>query len=68
MAWNKDDLDRLDAALLDDTLEVQFADGRRVKKHSKADMIALRNMVAEVVNAAGSSSRIRSTVGRIYRR
>lgn len=53
MAYTKEDLDRLDAALLDDTLEVQFADGRRVKKHSKADMIALRNMVADVVNTAG---------------
>jgi len=68
MAWTKDDLDRLDAALLDETLEVQFADGRRVKKHSKADMIALRNMIADVVGAASVGTRIRSTVGRIYRR
>lgn len=68
MAWNKDDLDRLDAALLDDTLEVQFADGRRVKKHSKADMIALRKMVSDIVGAAGASGRPRTTVGRIYRR
>lgn len=68
MAWTKEDLDRLDAALLDDTIEVQFADGRRVKKQSKADMIALRKMIADAVGSASSSTRVRSTVGRIYRR
>lgn len=66
MAWTRDDLDRLDAALLDDTLEVQFADGRRVKKHSKADMLALRKEVAGAVTTS-APTRLRTTIGRIVR-
>jgi hypothetical protein len=66
MAWTKDDLDRLDAALLDDTLEVRFVDGRQVKKHSKTEMMSLRNKIADSVNAAGSG-RVRTTIGRVVR-
>ena len=70
MAFQQTDLDKLDAAILDETLEVQFADGRKVRKHSKADMMALRAQVKAELSAAASqvAPQRRVTVGRVRRR
>ncbi|MBW6523447.1 hypothetical protein KZ810_08040 [Sphingomonas sp. RHCKR47] len=69
MAFQQSDLDKLDAAILDDTLEVQFADGRKVRKHSKADMLALRVEVKADLASAASQTRPlrRTTIGRFRR-
>ena len=70
MPFQQSDLDQVDKALLDETLEVQFADGRRVRKHSKADMLALRAEVKADLAATASQTmpRRRTTIGRVRRR
>ena len=59
MAWTRDDLAKLDQLLLDDVQEVQFADGRRMRKQPKADMLALRREVKSEIAAAESQVRPR---------
>ncbi len=43
MAWQQSDLDVLEAAIASNILEVSFADGRKVRYQSAADMLAVRN-------------------------
>jgi len=70
MAYTQADLDTLSAALVGGIQEVQYADGRKVRYQSLADMLALRNaMKAEVTaSAAQTNPPLRATVGRIFRR
>ena len=70
MAYQQSDLDQLDAAILDPTKKVVFADGRSTEKF---DLDQLRRLRADVKNelaaaAARSTPPIRTTVGRIFRR
>lgn len=69
MAWTQSDLDKLGTAIADGVLEVQFADGRRIRRQSLADMRALRtDMKNEIAAAAAMASPpLRSTRGRIVR-
>lgn len=56
MALTHADLDRIDAAIATAELEVQFADGRRVRYRSVADMQAARTHVAGILASASSAS------------
>ncbi|MBD8531482.1 MULTISPECIES: phage head-tail joining protein [unclassified Massilia] len=52
MALSQTDLDALDSAIASGTLSVEF-DGRKITYQTTAALIAARNHVATVVNAAG---------------
>lgn len=52
MALSQTDLDALDSAIASGALMVEF-DGRKVTYQNTAQLIAARNHVATVVNAAG---------------
>jgi phage baseplate assembly protein gpV len=70
MAWTQTDLDRIDAALASETKRVQFADGRLVEYHTKAEMLQVRNLIrAEIAAAASQVNPIaRATRARMIRR
>lgn len=51
MALSQSDLDALDSAIASGTLSVEF-DGRKITYQTTAALIAARNHVATVVNAA----------------
>ncbi|WCT73938.1 hypothetical protein PQ455_01510 [Sphingomonas naphthae] len=57
MAYNQADLDALSSAITGGIQEVTYADGRKIRYQSLADMRALRNdMKAEVAAAASQIS------------
>lgn len=70
MAYTQADLDALNASIAKGIKSVTFADGRKTEYQTLADMLSLRKEmkleVAAVANAA--SPRLRTTVGRIWRR
>lgn len=68
MAYTQSDLDALSAAITSGIQEVQYADGRRVRYQSLADMRALRTDMKQEVAAARAGQGLRVTVGRIVRR
>ncbi|UAK24193.1 phage head-tail joining protein [Sphingomonas nostoxanthinifaciens] len=70
MAYNQGDLDALSTAMLNGIQEVTYADGRKVRYQTLADMRALRNdMKAEIAAAAAKvTPALRTTIGRICRR
>jgi hypothetical protein len=65
MAWVQTDIDALKASIATGALEVEYADGRRVKYRSLTEMIRLLSiMEAEV---AGSTSSPRQTFAEFTR-
>ena len=69
MAYTQSDLDALSAALIGGIQEVTYADGRKIRYQTLADMRALRNdMKSEIAAAAAKASPpLRTTIGRICR-
>jgi hypothetical protein len=56
MALTQTDLDRLDAAIAKSELEVEFADGQRVRYRSIDELLKARAHVASIVTASAGSS------------
>ena len=66
MAWSQTDLDRLDAALSKNILEVRFADGRLMRYQNADQMLAVRREMKAELKAA-SSQVVRATRGTMRR-
>jgi hypothetical protein len=60
MAYTQTDLDNLDAAILASELEVEL-EGRRVRYHSKSELLKVRQLVAGVLAGAAASSTRRTS-------
>jgi hypothetical protein len=60
MAISQADLDVLDAAIVASELEVQMADGRRVRYRSMSELMAARSFAASAL-AQGSGGATRPT-------
>ncbi|KKW92258.1 phage head-tail joining protein [Sphingobium chungbukense] len=70
MAYQPEDLDKIDAALLSGVKKVTFADGRSTEFHSLDELRRLRaDVKAELgASAAQVNPRVRTVVGRIRHR
>lgn len=66
MAWSQSDLDKIDAALANNILEVRFADGRTVRYQNADQMLAVRNSMKAELKAAATQVR-RATRGTMRR-
>jgi hypothetical protein len=67
MAWSASDLSALDAAIASGVQEVTFADGRRVRYASVADLMRARSLVAAEANAAATAPVNRSSFAEFRR-
>ena len=69
MAYQPEDLDKIDAAILSGVKKVTFADGRSTEFHSLDELRRLRmDVKAELAaSAAQVNPRVRTVVGRIRR-
>lgn len=70
MAWTRQDLDKIDAVLLDPTRKVTLSDGRSTEKHSLDELRRLRSdMKAELLADEGRvRPKTRFSVGRMFHR
>lgn len=68
MAYTQSDLDALSAAIVSGLQEVTYADGRKVRYQSLADMRAIRGDMKTEIAATAAFRPLRTTIGRIIRR
>jgi hypothetical protein len=57
MAWTKEDLDALEAAIKSGVQEVDYPGGQRIKYHTLNDMLKLRRaIILEINSTAGGKA------------